>query len=121
MRVSASKPPDAEIRIFLQRTANPKTHKEMHIDPEADDIEEVRRLETLGAVRYDHQRERGYDFWVMRDPWQNEFCVLDVNFPAAAAAPSAGHSQLRNEPSYLARGKATNGGWRPSPSTLARS
>jgi hypothetical protein len=38
-------------------------------------------LEALGATRWDHQQERGYDFWVLRDPWANEFCVLDVNFP----------------------------------------
>jgi len=36
---------------------------------------------TLGATRYDHQQERGYDFWVLRDPWANEFCVLQINFP----------------------------------------
>lgn len=49
---------------------------------ESDDVEaEVRRLEALGATRYDHQRERGYDFWVLRDPWSNEFCVLQTNFP----------------------------------------
>lgn len=80
--------PDSEIRILLQRTGDPKAHKErMHLDLETDDIEsEVRRLETLGATRYDHQQERGYDFWVMQDPWANEFCVLDVNFPALLAA-----------------------------------
>ena len=44
--------PDSDIRILLQRTADPKTHKErMHLDLETDDIEaEVRRLEALGAV-----------------------------------------------------------------------
>jgi hypothetical protein len=42
---------------------------------------EVRRLEGLGATRYDHQQERGYDFRVRRDPWHNEFCVLQINFP----------------------------------------
>ena len=75
--------PDSEIRILLQRTADPKTHKErMHLDLETDDVEaEVRRLEALGATRYDHQQERGYDFWVLRDPWDNEFCVLQINFP----------------------------------------
>jgi hypothetical protein len=75
--------PDSDIRILLQRTADPKTHKErMHRDLEADDVEaEVRRLEALDATRYDHQQERGYDFWVLRDPWHNEFCVLQVNFP----------------------------------------
>ena len=42
---------------------------------------EVRRLEELGAVRWDHQQERGYDYWVLRDPWGNEFCVLQTEFP----------------------------------------
>ena len=75
--------PDASIRVLLQLTSDPKTHKErMHLDLETDDVEaEVRRLETLGATRYDHQQERGYDFWVLRDPWANEFCVLQINFP----------------------------------------
>ena len=50
--------PDSEIRILLQRTADPKTHKErMHLDLETDDVEaEVRRLEALGATRYDHRK-----------------------------------------------------------------
>jgi hypothetical protein len=26
-------------------------------------------------------KERGYDFWVLHDPWHNEFCVLQINFP----------------------------------------
>lgn len=75
--------PDSEIRILLQLTADPKIGKErMHLDLETDDVEaEVRRLETLGATRWDHQRERGHDFWVMRDPWGNEFCVLQTEFP----------------------------------------
>ena len=75
--------PEGPIRLLLQRTTDLKTHKErMHLDLETDDVEaEVRRLEALGAIRYDHQQERGYDFWVLRDPWDNEFCVLQVNFP----------------------------------------
>lgn len=75
--------PDSEIRILLQQTSDPKTRKErMHLDIESDDTEaEVRRLEELGATRWDHQQERGYDFWVLRDPWGNEFCVLGPNFP----------------------------------------
>jgi predicted enzyme related to lactoylglutathione lyase len=70
--------PDSEIFILLQKTADPKTSKErMHLDLETDNVEaEVERLEKLGATRWDHQQERGYDFWVLRDPWQNEFCVL---------------------------------------------
>jgi hypothetical protein len=58
----------------------------MHLDLETDDVEaEVRRLEALGATRYDHQQERGFDFWVLRDPWGNEFCVLHPNFPELLA------------------------------------
>ena len=76
-----------EIRILLQKTGDEKTSKErMHLDLEADDVEaEVRRLEALGATRWDHQAERGFDFWVLRDPWGNEFCVLQPEFPELLA------------------------------------
>ncbi len=75
--------PDSDIRVLLQRTNDPKVAKErMHLDLESDDVEaEVRRLEALGATRYDHRHERGFDFWVLQDPWGNEFCVLQPEFP----------------------------------------
>jgi predicted enzyme related to lactoylglutathione lyase len=75
--------PDAPVRVLLQLTLDPKSHKErMHLDLETDDVEaEVRRLEALGATRRSRQQERGHDFWVMRDPWDNEFCVLQTEFP----------------------------------------
>jgi predicted enzyme related to lactoylglutathione lyase len=75
--------PDSDIRVLLQRTDDEKLSKErMHLDLETDDVEaEVRRLEALGATRWDHQQERGHDFWVLRDPWGNEFCVLQPEFP----------------------------------------
>jgi predicted enzyme related to lactoylglutathione lyase len=83
--------PDSEIRVLLQLTTDPKTGKErMHLDLETDDVEaEVRRLETLGATRWDHQQERGHDFWVMQDPWGNEFCVLQTEFPDLLAERQA--------------------------------
>jgi hypothetical protein len=34
-----------------------------------------KRLEALGAKRWDHQQERGFDFWVMRDTWNNELIL----------------------------------------------
>jgi predicted enzyme related to lactoylglutathione lyase len=79
--------PDSEIRILLQQTDDPKVSKErMHLDLETDDVEaEVRRLEALGATRWDHQVRRGFDFWVMRDPWANEFCVLQPELPELLA------------------------------------
>lgn len=75
--------PDSEIRLLLQATPDGKVAKaRMHIDIETDDVEaEVQWLEALGAVRWDHQQERGYDFWVLCDPWNNEFCVLQTEFP----------------------------------------
>ncbi|QDP94995.1 VOC family protein [Microlunatus elymi] len=80
--------PDSEIRILLQHTNDPKINKErMHIDIETDDVEaEVVRLEQLGAVRIDHQQERGYDFWVLQVPWGNELCILQSVFPHLLAA-----------------------------------
>ena len=42
-------------------------------------------MEGLGATRWDHQQERGHDFWVLRDPWSNEFCVLQPEFPELLA------------------------------------
>jgi predicted enzyme related to lactoylglutathione lyase len=82
--------PDAPIRVLLQLTADPRSHKErMHLDLETDDVEaEVRRLEALGATRWNHQQERGHDFWVMRDPWGNEFCVLQTEFTGLLAQRS---------------------------------
>lgn len=52
------------------RDGDEKASKEgMHLDLETDDIEaEVRRLEALGAKRWDHHAERGFEFWVLRDP-----------------------------------------------------
>jgi predicted enzyme related to lactoylglutathione lyase len=75
--------PDSEIRVLLQRTDDVKVAKErMHLDLETDDVEaEVQRLEALGATRWDHQQERGFDYWVLRDPFGNEFCVLQEEFP----------------------------------------
>jgi Glyoxalase-like domain len=58
----------------------------MRLDLEADDVEaEVKRLETLGARRWDHQQERDFDFWVMRDPWENEFCIPPSGDPNVTA------------------------------------
>jgi hypothetical protein len=79
--------PDSNIRILIQRTSDKKVSKErMHLDMETDDLEaEVRRLETLGATRWNLQQERGFTFWVLQDPWKNEFCILETEFPELLA------------------------------------
>ena len=88
--------PDTEIAVLLQKTDDKKVSKErMRLDLEADDVEaEVRRLEALGATRWDHQQERGFDFWAMRDPWDNEFCILQSDDPSIIAQ----HESFGNEP-----------------------
>jgi hypothetical protein len=85
--------PDAPVRVLLQLTADPKSHKErMHLDLETDDVEtEAHRLETLGATRWNHKQDRGHDFWVMRDPWGNEFCVLQTEFLLSSHSTHRGH------------------------------
>jgi hypothetical protein len=66
----------------------------MHFDLETDDIEaEVQRLEALGAARYDHQQERGFDFWVMRDPWATSSACSTRTSPTCS--PGAGHGPAR--------------------------
>lgn len=76
--------PNENVRVLLQLTNDLKRSpkERMHIDLEASDVAaEVTRLEALGATRWDHQQERNHDFWVLRDPWGNEFCVLEPEFP----------------------------------------
>jgi Glyoxalase-like domain len=83
---SSGRPPSVEAALTSSATDEKVAKERMHLDLETDDIEaEVRRLEALGATRYDHQQERGVDFWVLRDPWGNEFCVLHPNFPELLA------------------------------------
>jgi Glyoxalase-like domain len=54
----------------------------MHLDLEADNVEaQVKRLEKLGAIRWAHQEERGFDFWVMGDPWDSESAFCRPSFP----------------------------------------
>jgi predicted enzyme related to lactoylglutathione lyase len=79
--------PDSNIRILIQRASDKKVSKErMHLDIETDDLEaEVQRLEELGATRWNLQQERGFTFWVLRDPWENEFCILRTEFPELLA------------------------------------
>jgi predicted enzyme related to lactoylglutathione lyase len=79
--------PDSQVRVLLQRTSGVKLAKNrVHLDLETDDVEaEVQRLEAFGATRWEHQQERGHAFWVLADPWGNEFCVLQPEFPELLA------------------------------------
>ena len=65
--------------LLLQRVPEPKAGKNrMHLDIVVDDLEaEVRRLQALGAHRFDDGVQSfGGTRWVrMSDPEQNEFCV----------------------------------------------
>ncbi|MBC7299486.1 VOC family protein [Nocardia salmonicida] len=77
--------PDTDVRILLQATTDPQVVQ----IPDAPRHRDRRcrrrghaRLEALGAVSVDHQQERGLEFWVLQDPWKNEFCVLHAEFAA---------------------------------------
>ncbi len=74
-------------RPQLAADLDPKTGKERtHLYLDTDDVEaEVKRLEALGATRWGHQTGRGFDFWVIRDSWENEFSVLQATFPGLLA------------------------------------
>lgn len=92
--------PDSEIRVLLQLTTDPKVTKErIHLDLETDNVEaEVRRLEALGATRWDHQQETRLWLLVMHNPWGNEFCVLQPNFPDLLAHATHGPRRRQSTP-----------------------
>lgn len=69
--------PDYNMRVLLHLTAD---KSRVHLDIEAADVE-VERLERLGGTRATNQTERGYNFWVMLNPWGNYFCLLQPTFP----------------------------------------
>jgi predicted enzyme related to lactoylglutathione lyase len=85
--------PDAEIRVLLQRTDDEKLSKErMHLDLETDDVEaEVRRLEALGATRYDHQQERGLTSGSCATPGATSSACYPRSSPSSWL--SVGHSR----------------------------
>ena len=58
----------------------------VHLDIETDDIEaEVVRLESLGAKRVQHVRNR---WWVMEAPTGHRFCVVPMNEDSTREAPN---------------------------------
>lgn len=79
--------PDSDIRILLQLVPEAKTAKtRIHLDIETDDTDaEADRLEKLGATKHRLEDERGFRFWVMLDPFGNEFCVLQAEYPELLA------------------------------------
>lgn len=76
--------PDSDIRLLMQLVPEDKaTKSRVHIDIESSDVEaEVARLVELGARRQMLVDERDVRFWVLQDPFGNEFCVVGTNFSA---------------------------------------
>ena len=80
--------PDSKVRILLQQTGRPEDRQGTHAPRPRN-----RRRRGRGPADSRHsappdgitRHERGYDFWVLRDPWANEFCVLQINFPELLA------------------------------------
>jgi predicted enzyme related to lactoylglutathione lyase len=77
------KVPQQDIRILLQLVPEAKAAKtRMHLDIESDDVPaEVERLQGLGAKIVRPVEERGFAFSVLEDPFGNEFCVLQAEYP----------------------------------------
>lgn len=77
--------PHEQIQILLQLVSENKSSKSrVHLDIEADDIDaEAARLEALGASRVDSKDENGFKWHIMTDPFGNEFCILNPEFPKA--------------------------------------
>ncbi len=75
--------PDSNLRILLQLVPEKKAAKtRMHLDIETDDVPaEVMRLVALGAKVQRPVVERGFSFSVLEDPFGNEFCVLQTEYP----------------------------------------
>jgi len=71
--------PGESIRVLLQLVADEKVAKNRaHVDIATDDVDaEVQRLVELGATKLRPFRgDPGCDFWVLQDPFGNEFCVV---------------------------------------------
>src|SRR5580692_12275844 len=87
--------PDTDIAVLLQKTDDKKVSKErMHLDLEADDVEaEIKRLEALGATRWDHQQERGFDFWLCVTLGKTSSASFNQTTPTSL--PSASHQVTR--------------------------
>lgn len=79
--------PGRQIHILLQLVPEKKTVKtRMHLDIESDDVTaEVERLTKLGAKVIRPVEERGFKFSVLEDPFGNEFCVLQPEYPELLA------------------------------------
>ena len=77
------KVPHSNMQILLQLVPEEKVSKtRMHIDIETDDIDaEAERLILLGAKKYRTVDELGFRFHIMQDPFGNEFCILQTEFP----------------------------------------
>ncbi len=75
--------PGSDIRLLLQLVPEEKACKtRVHLDIESDDIDaEADRLVKLGARKHKYMDERGFQFWIMFDPFGNEFCVLQPEYP----------------------------------------
>ena len=59
-----------------------QSRNRVHLDLYSDNqMAEVQRLESLGAVKLDWDYPPDADYVVMADPDGNEFCIIDSSFP----------------------------------------
>ncbi len=56
-----------------------RTHLDLWVDTEAEQLAEVERLVSLGATRVDWQYPEDADFVVLADPGGTLFCIIDLS------------------------------------------
>jgi Glyoxalase-like domain len=79
--------------LFLRVPEDKRVKNRLHLDLRpADQQEEVRRLEDLGASRVSVGQSEDVTWVVMADPDDNEFCVLRAFTPDELASLGAGTS-----------------------------
>lgn len=85
--------PGEQVRILLQMVPEAKASKtRVHVDIETDDVDaEVQRLKALGAFEIRRVDELGFQFCVMADPFENEFCVIQPEYPDLLAELGTTH------------------------------
>jgi len=70
-------------RVQKRRTARSRLHLDLYT---TDQMAEVERLVSLGAIRYPWRYRPGADFVVLEDPDGNLFCVVQITPPPSRRA-----------------------------------
>jgi catechol 2,3-dioxygenase-like lactoylglutathione lyase family enzyme len=71
--------PEGGEGLRLHFDEDDRTHLDLRVDNEAEQLAEVERLIPLGATRIEWQYPEDADFVVLADPVGTLFCVIDLS------------------------------------------